>query len=435
MRSNDANGQKKAPTRGSRDGNTHARRAAAHPNVHLTPRTAGQLPTWGQVLVHALVRAQFGIIGAYTHATATMCDGIPGRSPSSEPEVFGSQPTSNWGPVLLSTTSPPLAGPAAHWPFHTFTNRVLMANNSLILMLALILPAGCFPNTRKASGTDADVDTDTGAADADGDGVTVVQGDCDDTDAGVGPGVPEDCTTPGDDNCDGDDNDPGAIGCSAFYGDGDGDTFGAGSAACMCIGTANFSASNDDDCNDTDATVNPFAEETCDGADNDCDGRADDEDDDVVDGSSYYDDRDHDGYGDPSHRADGLCGAPAGTVSNDTDCYDGSVSAHPGQITYFTSDRGDHNFDFDCDGRETPRYTDTSSTGTAGYDEGWVTYAGDYGFTSASSVPACGTTGYYYGDGSASSLVWREIWAEGAELVWSRSSTGYGVLKLTVACR
>ena len=61
MRSNDANGQKKAPTRGSRDGNTHARRAAAHPNVHLTPRTAGQLPTWGQALVHAPVRAQFGL--------------------------------------------------------------------------------------------------------------------------------------------------------------------------------------------------------------------------------------------------------------------------------------------------------------------------------------------------------------------------------------
>ena len=71
MRSNDANGQKKAPTRGSRDGNTRARRAAAHPNVHLTPRTAGQLPTWGQVLVHALVRAQFGLndtrVGAQWH--------------------------------------------------------------------------------------------------------------------------------------------------------------------------------------------------------------------------------------------------------------------------------------------------------------------------------------------------------------------------------
>lgn len=67
MRSNNANGQKKAPTRGSRDGNTRARRAAAHPNVHLTPRTAGQLPTWGQVLVHAPVRAQFGLISAREH--------------------------------------------------------------------------------------------------------------------------------------------------------------------------------------------------------------------------------------------------------------------------------------------------------------------------------------------------------------------------------
>ncbi len=70
MRSNHANGQKKAPTRGSRDGNTRARRAAAHPNVHLTPRTAGQLPTWGQVLVHALVRAQFGLGSAGTTPAA-----------------------------------------------------------------------------------------------------------------------------------------------------------------------------------------------------------------------------------------------------------------------------------------------------------------------------------------------------------------------------
>ena len=57
--------------------------------------------------------------------------------------------------------------------------------------------------------------------------------------------------------------------------------------------------SDDVDCDDEDAAIFPGALEACDGEDNDCDGRIDDEDDDVTIGTTtYYADRDGDGLGD-----------------------------------------------------------------------------------------------------------------------------------------
>ncbi len=49
------------------------------------------------------------------------------------------------------------------------------------------------------------------------------------------------------------------------------------------------------DCDDTDPDVYPGAEEVCNEVDDDCDGRVDDEDDDVTDTSTWYRDRDGDG--------------------------------------------------------------------------------------------------------------------------------------------
>jgi hypothetical protein len=59
----------KAPTRVSRDSNARARRAAEHP----TPRTAGQLPTWGLGLVHVLARAQSGLGSVVIVSRNTPC--------------------------------------------------------------------------------------------------------------------------------------------------------------------------------------------------------------------------------------------------------------------------------------------------------------------------------------------------------------------------
>ena len=50
----------------------------------------------------------------------------------------------------------------------------------------------------------------------------------------------------------------------------------------------------EEDCDDSDATVNPSAEELCDGLDNNCDGQIDEG---VL--TEYYLDNDADGYGDP----------------------------------------------------------------------------------------------------------------------------------------
>ena len=120
--------------------------------------------------------------------------------------------------------------------------------------------------------SDADTDANTGV-DADGDGFTVAQGDCDDGDPSVNPGVQEDCSTTADDNCNGDSNDVNAAGCSGFYADADGDGYGGATSECLCVATAEFSAGIDGDCDDGNASVNPAAAEVCNnGLDDNCDG-------------------------------------------------------------------------------------------------------------------------------------------------------------------
>jgi len=56
-----ANGRKEAAAGGSWASEGRERCAVGHPNVRPTPGVADQNPTWGLGLVHALVRAQFGL--------------------------------------------------------------------------------------------------------------------------------------------------------------------------------------------------------------------------------------------------------------------------------------------------------------------------------------------------------------------------------------
>jgi hypothetical protein len=95
-----------------------------------------------------------------------------------------------------------------------------------------------------------------------------------------------------------------------------------------------------DDCNDTDASVNPGAIEVCDGVDNDCSGEIDD---DAVDGTTYYDDQDSDGYGDPGFPRIS-CEPMHGHVLDDTDCDDFDSTVHPNATESCDS------IDEDCDG-------------------------------------------------------------------------------------
>lgn len=129
-----------------------------------------------------------------------------------------------------------------------------------------------------ATDSDADADTDgdteSGPIDGDSDGFSA-QDDCDDTDRTVNPSATETCATEYDDDCDGDSNDPDALGCSTMFADGDGDGFGGGSGLCLCEPSAEYPDVVNEDCDDDNPAVNPDRGEICDdGLDNDCDGGA-----------------------------------------------------------------------------------------------------------------------------------------------------------------
>jgi hypothetical protein len=79
----------------------------------------------------------------------------------------------------------------------------------------------------------------------------------------------------------------------------------------------------EDDCNDNQASINPGAEELCDGLDNNCDGTVDE---DVS--TPFYADLDNDGFGNEGQIQYG-CEAPDGFVANGSDCDDSNANIFP----------------------------------------------------------------------------------------------------------
>jgi hypothetical protein len=184
---------------------------------------------------------------------------------------------------------------------------------------------------------------DTGTPiDADGDGFFADE-DCNDSDATIKPGADELCDeNEVDEDCDGlindaDDNIAEDT-LSAWYADSDSDGFGdgAGEAVMACAdpsdGEEVYFADNTD-CNDSDAAINPDAQEICDpdNVDEDCDGVADDEQagTDPSTKSTWYMDSDSDGFGDAAEQML-MCDQPSGYVADDTDCNDSEFTANPG---------------------------------------------------------------------------------------------------------
>jgi hypothetical protein len=94
----------------------------------------------------------------------------------------------------------------------------------------------------------------------------------------------------------------------------------------------------DGDCNDEDPSVNPAAEEICDGNDNDCDGEIDED-----GATTYFQDADGDGFGDADISVV-ACEPEAGWVANSDDCDDLESSVYPG------ADEECDGLDNDCDG-------------------------------------------------------------------------------------
>jgi len=158
--------------------------------------------------------------------------------------------------------------------------------------------------------------------------------DCNDLNSKVNPGAKEDCKTTDDDNCAGGTNEAGALSCTVFFGDGDGDSFYANGAAyqCQCAPTTTFSATKSGDCDDTSSLVHPNAVEDCETTgDDNCNGATNEKD--AKNCTPWLLDADHDGHA--AGAAAGsqcLCG-PLGDYTaspqNTSDCNDGSYGISP----------------------------------------------------------------------------------------------------------
>ena len=162
--------------------------------------------------------------------------------------------------------------------------------------------------------------------------------DCDDDDGAVNPAATEACNSI-DDDCDGDVDEAGATGETAWYDDGDSDGFGAGTATTSCDAPAG-SVANNTDCDDIDALVNRDATEACNGYDDNCDGTIDEAG--ALGESDWYDDSDSDGYG--AGAASTSCDPALGQVAVDGDCDDLTDTIYPGAPEHCDG------VDEDCDG-------------------------------------------------------------------------------------
>ncbi|MBO84117.1 MAG: hypothetical protein CL927_02065, partial [Deltaproteobacteria bacterium] len=174
-------------------------------------------------------------------------------------------------------------------------------------------------------------------------GYTGNPGDCDDNNALVFPGAEEICNDL-DDDCDGVVDGASATDAQTWYADADMDGYGDPTAATRACELPSGSVANNADCNDMDAAVNPGATEVCNSIDDDCDTLVDDDDTslDASTGTTFYTDADRDSFGDPTTGVF-ACSAPSGTVTDATDCDDGSASVNPAASEVCNS------IDDDCD--------------------------------------------------------------------------------------
>ncbi len=162
--------------------------------------------------------------------------------------------------------------------------------------------------------------------------------DCDDMDAAIFPGAPEECNER-DDDCD-EQIDEG-LELFTWYLDFDGDGYGGtGLSAEACFAPSGYVASSDD-CDDADAAVHPDAQEVCDGEDldEDCNGVADDADPGVDESSlvTVYQDEDGDGYG-VAEATSAACDPGDGWALEAGDCDDSDAGRNPDTVWYRDAD-------------------------------------------------------------------------------------------------
>jgi len=178
--------------------------------------------------------------------------------------------------------------------------------------------------------------------------------DCDDVLPAVNPDASEACNGI-DDDCDTlvDDDDPDLTGGDAYYVDDDGDDF-TGTLVTACERPPGATDAPTD-CDDTRSDVNPDAPEVCDpdDVDEDCDGTADDLDDDTTGLLSFPVDADDDGFGSDGGTTLEACDPPAGAAAEGGDCNDADPAVNPD-----AEEQWYDGIDQDCDGRDDDRDAD-----------------------------------------------------------------------------
>jgi len=137
-----------------------------------------------------------------------------------------------------------------------------------------------------------------------------------------------------------DDADPSVGGATTFYADKDGDGFGSRLAPQRACQAPKGTVADATDCNDSSANAKPGGSEVCDGLDNDCNGKVDDN---ASDAKTWWADRDADHYGNPAVSMK-ACRQPVPFVDNDKDCDDVRRSSHDGASEVCDG------YDNDCDG-------------------------------------------------------------------------------------
>jgi hypothetical protein len=190
-------------------------------------------------------------------------------------------------------------------------------------------------------------------SDDDGDQWTENDGDCDDTDNTTYPGAAETCDG-ADNNCDG--NVDEGYNPVTYYPDVDGDGYGKSGGAVTTCEVLDGYVTASGDCDDSDPDVNPGENESCDSIDNDCDSLVDEG---VK--TTYYQDRDGDGYGNSSVVTES-CTKPDGYSTVGGDCNDGNTATYPSAPE--TCDGEDNDCDSVVDeGVTTTYYADNDGDG------------------------------------------------------------------------
>jgi len=206
-------------------------------------------------------------------------------------------------------------------------------------------------------------------------------GDCDDDDTLANPGVQEVCSNLKDDDCNGETDEGGCVGCTTYFLDADDDGWGVpGETLCLEGPSGDYTADKGGDCDDNEPGANPGEVESCNGIDDDCDGKTDERD--AVGCLTYYLDTDLDGWGiEDGSRC--LCGPTSlWTATQTGDCNEYNPHVNPDAVEVCNG------LDDDCDG-------DNDPVGTSGC----VTYYRDHdtdGFgASGDSLCLCLPMGEY----------------------------------------